>query len=457
MNQDIGDSSDTSPLSVCYPPTRPMEVEQPSDVLEWNDFVDSLCSGFLPKGGQRNSPFDQTLRFEVGDPHATDGGLPWAYETSAHTGGPNWHILFKYLLKNCQHVNPAATRQQYARCIAGSLTATTPIDYIAADRAQLFKDDSPLLCLILTHGFALRHLCTTYSSIPDFIAKVRLSIIDEGQQGGQAGFTALAASLPRSCLQIFTGDKEQTRAGTGGDPLKEALLSRLAQKAIGFLGGPNPRLPAEMLSTFAAALRTDTTLKPLLPTDPAPTAFDLIDVLATKPFPVSLAPSSVREAEGLTDTAGVLLHLILPHSLRCPADTYFTQVATHYPHLHRPDGDSIAYGHYENPTPAQAATRQCVDMQGNKYHCSGYRLVHWNPSLRGPTHMLPGSRATALQIAATISYHVARNVRIDSESSKLLILSPHSDTISDLEDVLGASASDLPPRSHQGSLLRLRA
>ena len=104
MNQDIGDSSDTSPLSVCYHPTRPMEVEQPSDVLEWSDFVDSLCSGFLPKGGQRNSPFDQTLRFEVGDPHATDGGLPRAYETSAHTGGPNWHLLFKYLLKNCQHV-----------------------------------------------------------------------------------------------------------------------------------------------------------------------------------------------------------------------------------------------------------------------------------------------------------------------------------------------------------------
>ena len=104
MNQDIEDSSDTSPLSVCFHPTRPMEVEQPADVLERNDFVDSLCSGFLPKGGQRNSPFDQTLRFEVGDPHATDGGLPRAYETSDHTGGPNWHILFKYLLKSCQHV-----------------------------------------------------------------------------------------------------------------------------------------------------------------------------------------------------------------------------------------------------------------------------------------------------------------------------------------------------------------
>ena len=103
MNQDIEDSSDTSPLSVCYHPTRPMEVEPPGE-LEWNDFVDSLCSGFLPKEGQLNSPFDQTLRFEVGDPHATDGGVPRVYETSADTGGPNWHLLFKYLLQNCQHV-----------------------------------------------------------------------------------------------------------------------------------------------------------------------------------------------------------------------------------------------------------------------------------------------------------------------------------------------------------------
>ncbi len=149
----------------------------------------------------------------------------------------------------------------------------------------------------------------------------------------------------------------------------------------------------------------------------------------------------MREAEGLTDTAGALLHLILPHSLRCPADTYFTQVSTHYPHLHRPDEDSIAYDHYENPTPTQAATRQYVDMQGNQYHCSGYRLVHWDPSL--------------LQIAATISYYVARKVRLDSESSKLLILSPHRDTISDLEDVLGASATDLPPTLYDFYLVAL--
>ena len=69
--------------------------------------------------------------------------------------------------------------------------------------------------------------------------------------------------------------------------------------------------------------------------------------------------------------------------------------------------------------------------------------------------MLPGSRAIALQIAATLSYYVARNVRIDSESSKLLILSPHSDTISDLEDALGASASNLPPTLYDFYLVTL--
>ena len=185
---------------------------------------------------------------------------------------------------------PSSTLQQYARCLAGSLTATTPIDYLAADRAQLFKEDSPLKCLILTHGFALRHLCQSYSPIPTFISRVRLSIIDEGQQGGQAGFTALAANLPRSCLQLLTGDSEQTRAGTGGDPLKEALLHCLAQKSIGFLGGPGPRLPAEMLHSFTAALRTDATLKPLLPSDPSPTAFDPLEILAMHAFPVSLSP-----------------------------------------------------------------------------------------------------------------------------------------------------------------------
>ena len=264
--------------------------------------------------------------------------------------------------------------------------------------------------------------------------------------------------LPPTYLALASSSSREIvnkRVPALGDPLKEALLNCLVQKAIGFLGGPGPRLPAEMLTSFTSALRTDATLKPLLPTDPSPTAFDLLDILATHAFPVSLAPSSVREAEGLTATAGVLLHLILPHSLRCPADTYYTQVSTHYPHLHRPLEDSIAYGHYEDPTPAQAATRQCIDMQGNLYHCSGYRLLHWTPSMRTETRMQASSRTRVLEIAATISYFTARNIRLDSESSKLLILPPHNDTISDLEDVLGAPDTDLPPTLYDFYLVTL--
>ena len=104
MNPEIDDSSDTSPLSVCCHPVRPMEVEQPPGELERSDFVDSLCSGFLPGEGEQSSPFDQTLRFEISDPHAMDGGVPRVYATSTETGGPHWHLLFKYLLQNCQHV-----------------------------------------------------------------------------------------------------------------------------------------------------------------------------------------------------------------------------------------------------------------------------------------------------------------------------------------------------------------
>ena len=44
--------------------------------------MDSLSSGFLPKDGEERSPFDHTLRFEISDPHATDGGIPRVYDTS---------------------------------------------------------------------------------------------------------------------------------------------------------------------------------------------------------------------------------------------------------------------------------------------------------------------------------------------------------------------------------------
>ena len=42
---------------------------------------------------------------------------------------------------------------------------------------------------------------------------------------------------------------------------------------------------------------------------------------------------------------------LLPHSLQCPADTYFTQVAMHHPHLQYASGQTVAFGHYEDPLP----------------------------------------------------------------------------------------------------------
>ena len=69
--------------------------------------------------------------------------------------------------------------------------------------------------------------------------------------------------------------------------------------------------------------------------------------------------------------------------------------------------------------------------------------------------MYASSRNTVLQVAATISYYTARNIRLDSESSKLLILAPHNDTISDLEDALGAPDTDLPPTLYDFYLVAL--
>ena len=139
-------------------------------------------------------------------------------------------------------------------------------------------------------------------------------------------------------------------------------------------------------------------------------------------------------------TAGVLLHLILPHSLRCPADAYLTQVAMHYPHLHRQIGQGVAYGHYEEPPSQVRQSRVPVDMQGGVHQLSGYRLVHWSPELKqGPSnHMDNNTKHTALTVAAVLSYYTARSVRLDNESSKLLLLTPHNDTV---------FGSQLPPYS----------
>ena len=318
--------------------------------------------------------------------------------------------------------------------LAYSVPKLTPIDVLPIDRPKLFQNDSPLMCLILTHGSVLRDLCRDYPQIRTFLEACRLAINDESQQGGHAGFTILATCLLRECLQIFTGDREQTRAGTGGDQLRE------------FWGGPSPRLPSEMIASFASALADETAFSQIGASGPDP--FPLLAALTMQVLPPSCHPTTVFAAEGLVSTAGVLLHLILPHSLRCRADAYLTQVAMHYPHPHRSAGTGVAYGHYEEPPSQIREPRLPVDMQGRVHKLSGYRLVHWDPTLKPPkgqNHMDLATRHTALTVAAVLSYYTARSIRLDNESSKLLLLTPHNDTVSDLQDALGLPAPNYPP------------
>ena len=134
----------------------------------------------------------------------------------------------------------------------------------------------------------------------------------------------IGANLRCSCLQCLTGDQEQTKAGTGGEKLQEALVDQLAHKGIGFLGGSKPHLPSSMLFSLFKALRDAQVSN--LPAD-RDSPFDILQYLCDSSLPLSCLPTTVWEAEGMVPTSVVTLHLILPHSLRCPADTYFTQVA----------------------------------------------------------------------------------------------------------------------------------
>ncbi len=74
-----------------------MDVDEVNGDPSWNDFVEALSEGFLPHDDVGRTPFDQTLRFELGDPHTTGGGQTRSYETSDEVGGPNWVQLFKPL------------------------------------------------------------------------------------------------------------------------------------------------------------------------------------------------------------------------------------------------------------------------------------------------------------------------------------------------------------------------
>ena len=87
-------------------------------------------------------------------------------------------------------------RAQYARLLAQNIPVSTPIDYGQEDRANLFQENSPLRCVLITQGGLLRQLCHSYSHLSTFIKKVRLAFNDESQQGGKAGFTVIGANLP---------------------------------------------------------------------------------------------------------------------------------------------------------------------------------------------------------------------------------------------------------------------
>ena len=177
----------------------------------------------------------------------------------------------------------------------------------------------------------------------------------------------------------------------------------------------------------------------------------LAAALATHPVPDVYFPKTVHDAEGLQsypipDTKGILMHLILPHSLRCPADAYFTQVVSHYPHLHREsDTGELRYGHFEDPLPSLSSLRLPIDMQGQTHHISGYRLLHWSPVITQNAHIDRASLDTVLTVAGVLSFFTARSIRLNDENSKLLLLAPHNDTIQDLQDALGTPSPHFPP------------
>ena len=100
----------------------------------------------------------------------------------------------------------------------------------------------------------------------------------------------IGANLPCSCLQCLTGDQEQTKAGTGGEKLQEALVDQLAHKAIGFLGGSKPHLPSSMLFSLFKALRTAQVSN--LPSD-RDSPFDLLQYLCDSSLPLSCLPATV--------------------------------------------------------------------------------------------------------------------------------------------------------------------
>ena len=198
-------------------------------------------------------------------------------------------------------------------------------------------------------------------------------------------------------------------------------------------GKPNPLLPHELTSSLCAALSH------------CPNYKDICPDLPTSPMQLAAALEGLQSYP-IPDTKGILMHLILPHSLRCPADAYFTEVVSHYPHLYREsDTGELRYGHFEDPLPSISSLRLPVDMQGQTHHISGYRLLHWSPVITQNAHIDRASLDTVLTVAGVLSFFTARSIRLNDENSKLLLLAPHNDTIQDLQDALGTPSPHFPP------------
>ena len=105
MSVSLDDStSDMSPTSEQEKTTHPMQVDETLHEVEWQDFFTALSEGFLPHDDTQRFPFDHTMHYEIGDPHTAGGGVPRVYDKSAEKGGPDWQLLFKYLLQQCRHI-----------------------------------------------------------------------------------------------------------------------------------------------------------------------------------------------------------------------------------------------------------------------------------------------------------------------------------------------------------------
>ena len=252
----------------------------------------------------------------------------------------------------------------------------------------------------------------------------------------------IGANLPCSCLQCLALKNS-----------KKLWLTNWRTKPSVSLEAPNPTSPPPCSSPCSRLSAT-----------PRFQIFLLIEILpltssntsVTPDCPSRASPLPFGKPKGWYPLQGVTLHLILPHSLRCPADTYFTQVAMHYPHLQYASGQTVAFAHYEDPLPDQLATKLPVDIQNVSYHCSGYRLLHWSPRLAAGSNKLPPDDVcNIIRVAATLSYYVARQVRRNQESSKLLILTPHNDTVDDILDAVGLPPDNLPPSLYEFYLVMI--